>query len=53
MNAQNGVYDYASIPQAVAALLLGEPIFVHFRDEAERRRLRGIFRRYFGPRSRS
>ncbi len=46
MSAQNGTYDHASIAQAVAALLLGDPIFVHYRDEAERRRLGATFRRY-------
>ncbi len=46
MSTQNGSYDHASIAQAVAALLLGDPIFVRYRDEAERQRLRALFRRY-------
>ncbi len=48
MSKQNGSYDHASIGQAVAALLLGEAVHVHFRDEAERVRLGYRFRRMVG-----
>ncbi len=46
MSTQNGSYDHASIAQAVAALLHGEPIFVRYRNDAECLRLRATFRRY-------
>ncbi len=46
MSVQNGSYDQASIPQAIAALLLGEAIHIRCKDRAERERLRARFRRY-------
>ncbi len=46
MSTQNGSYDQGTVPQAIAALLLGETIRIRFRDRAERERLRSTFRRY-------
>ncbi len=46
MSKHNGSYDQASIAQAVAALLLGDPVRIRFTDQSERRRLGRMFRRY-------
>ncbi len=46
MSKQNGSYDQASMAQAVAALLLGDPVRIRFSDQAEHRRLGRTFRRY-------
>ncbi len=46
MSAQNGFYDQATIAQAIAALPHGETVLICFGNEAERRRLRALFRRY-------